>query len=389
MYDFPNSPTVGQTVSGPGGAQYQWDGNKWILNTGTIAGFAPINSPHFAGVPTAPTAATGDASNQLATDAFVHNAITAAGPGQWTAGICSIVGAGLSLSSGTLIATGTGTTAGVSSFNSRIGAVTLSTSDVTTALPPSATNPLQAGTATPGFANTWARGDHVHPVDTSRLAVAGGTITGNLIVNGYISSTTIGATNVYTLNAPGPQWAWFVDGTNNRIEQFDAGTYNSYNPVSGLRVWGWADLFQMSLDSGGNLTIATQGYKPGGGSWAATSDERIKDIAGAYKSACEAVCALRPVMYRYKGNDHTPDNKELASSHARAASDKTVFYGLSAQHTETVMPELVKKSIGYIDGERVDDLRHVDTTPLIMALVNCIRELDERLRRFEGDVSAT
>ena len=35
---------------------------------------------------------------------------------------------------------------------------------------PSNTNPLQAGTATPGVSNTWTRGDHVHPVDTSRYA---------------------------------------------------------------------------------------------------------------------------------------------------------------------------------------------------------------------------
>jgi hypothetical protein len=30
MYDFPNSPTLNQIVTGPGGSQYRWDGTKWL-----------------------------------------------------------------------------------------------------------------------------------------------------------------------------------------------------------------------------------------------------------------------------------------------------------------------------------------------------------------------
>jgi hypothetical protein len=66
----------------------------------TTANFAPINSPAFTGVPTAPTAAAGSQSGQLATTAFVHNAVVAS-------------------------------TTGVASFNTRTGAITLVTADVT------------------------------------------------------------------------------------------------------------------------------------------------------------------------------------------------------------------------------------------------------------------
>jgi len=45
------------------------------LASGT-AGLAPINSPHFTGVPTAPTPATGDNSTNIATTAFVNGAIS-------------------------------------------------------------------------------------------------------------------------------------------------------------------------------------------------------------------------------------------------------------------------------------------------------------------------
>ena len=52
---------------------------------------------------------------------------------------------------------------GVSSFNTRVGAVVLSNSDVVAVLPPSANPPLMDGAASVGTSAAWARGDHVHP----------------------------------------------------------------------------------------------------------------------------------------------------------------------------------------------------------------------------------
>jgi hypothetical protein len=69
-------------------------------------------------------------------------------------------------------------TAGVSSWNTRTGAVTLTNADVSAVLPASSTTPTMNGTAAVGIGTTWARADHVHPSDTSRLALAGGTMTG-------------------------------------------------------------------------------------------------------------------------------------------------------------------------------------------------------------------
>jgi hypothetical protein len=71
-----------------------------ILSTIALAGYAPLASPNFTGVPTAPTATAGASSGQLATTAFVHNAIVAS-------------------------------TTGVASFNTRTGAVVLLLADVT------------------------------------------------------------------------------------------------------------------------------------------------------------------------------------------------------------------------------------------------------------------
>jgi hypothetical protein len=92
------------------------------------ANFAPLNSPNFIGIPTAPTAATGVTSGQLATCAFVHNAVTAA-------------------------------TTGVASFNTRTGAVVLTTADITGAggaplAAPTFTGNATSATPTPGDNST-------------------------------------------------------------------------------------------------------------------------------------------------------------------------------------------------------------------------------------------
>ena len=67
---------------------------------GAYPAYAPIDSPNFTGVPTAPTPAQGSSDGQLATTAFVTNAVAD-----------SVVG--------------------VASFNTRTGAVVLTTADIT------------------------------------------------------------------------------------------------------------------------------------------------------------------------------------------------------------------------------------------------------------------
>jgi hypothetical protein len=100
----------------------------FIFNLVTGFDYAPIDSPAFTGVPTAPTPAPGSNTGQLATTAFVHAAVVAA-------------------------------TTGVSSFNTRTGAVTLTTADITGAggallASPVFTGTPQAPTATVGNSST-------------------------------------------------------------------------------------------------------------------------------------------------------------------------------------------------------------------------------------------
>lgn len=133
----------------------------------------------------------------------------------------------------------------------------------------------------------------------------------------------------------------------------------------------------LALDTLANFTFTgPQAFKTGGGSWAATSDIRIKNIVGEYERGLEAVLQLRPVIYTYKGND--------GADHAKAAEAKTPYVGFIAQELETVFPEMVFSTAGVIGGQPVDDLRSVDVSPLVYALTNAVKELSARLLVLEG-----
>jgi Chaperone of endosialidase len=132
--------------------------------------------------------------------------------------------------------------------------------------------------------------------------------------------------------------------------------------------------------------------KIGGGPWFALSDARIKNVVGEYEAGLEAIIALRPVRYTYKGNEsyYDPATTRFAdypevradqtapyfsTMHHDVALSGKQFIGLVAQEAETIMPELIFTNEAYIDGQPVTDLRNLDAGPLVFALINAVKEL--------------
>lgn len=117
-----------------------------LTKTQAATTYAPINSPALIGNPTAPTPTMGDNDTSIATTAFVAAAVAGGG---------------------------------VTSFNTRTGAVTLGSVDVTSALtftPYNATNPAGYQTAA-----------NVTTALAAYLPLAGGTLSGALSVAGTVS----------------------------------------------------------------------------------------------------------------------------------------------------------------------------------------------------------
>jgi hypothetical protein len=134
--------------------------------------------------------------------------------------------------------------------------------------------------------------------------------------------------------------------------------------------------------STGNFIVSPGvGFQAGGGSWTALSDARIKTVKDDYMNGLEAVRALRPVAYVYKGNDALPSGMSM---HEQAAKDGTVFVGLIAQEAEQVFPDMVTKTAGVIDGQPVTDLRSMNMTPLTFALINAVKTLAGRIEQLEA-----
>jgi hypothetical protein len=134
------------------------------------------------------------------------------------------------------------------------------------------------------------------------------------------------------------------------------------------------------------FTIQGAAYKPGGGTWSASSDARIKTVLGEYTDGLDIVEKIVPKRYKYKGND-VSDNPERHVGLQDAAKNGTVFIGLVAQEVEFIMPELVTRRDGWIDGEKVSDFRVLDSGPLIYALINSVKELSARVKELEGKLA--
>jgi hypothetical protein len=133
---------------------------------------------------------------------------------------------------------------------------------------------------------------------------------------------------------------------------------------------------------GPDLNCTGNAYKPGGGTWGTSSDARIKTVTGDYELGLESVMQVQPVRYTYKGND-TPTEGE-PSPHAHVAANQTEFVGVIAQDIESVFPDMVSESEGFIDGEAVGDLKSVDASELIWALVNAVKTLVARIEALEA-----
>jgi hypothetical protein len=372
-------------------------------NDVSAVGGALLAGPAFTGVPTAPTAATNTNTTQLATTAFVMAQLA--------------------------------TTGGVTSFNNRAGAVTLSAADIT------ATGQLALSTATypqllinsPTVSNLQIT-SQVNGLARWGLYLGNGTAeTGSNAGSNF--ALVRFADNGAQIDVPfsivrATGAATFSDGV--AINSAAGLTVNNAGQASGVTVnassgnpsitiaspnascqWYWyapspamfvsygTVWMQLRGSDGAFLIASGAAYKPGGGAWADSSDDRIKTVKGDYAKGLDEVLALRPVEFVYQGNDtdtsdvnamlgtgtklaHATSAPYPASHHYQVAVDKTPFVGFVAQELEAIFPGMVRRRSAYIDGKPVADLRDVDVSTLIYALVNAVKTLAARVATLEA-----
>ncbi len=141
--------------------------------------------------------------------------------------------------------------------------------------------------------------------------------------------------------------------------------------------FGFSNNVPVMTVTGGNVGIGTQSptdkfvvngtaSKPGGGTWAVFSDERLKRIHGTYNSGLKAVMQLQPVRYEYK-----PDN-------AMDIKSEGEHIGFAAQAVQRVIPEAVTtNSSGYL---------MVNNDPIIWTMLNAIKEQQKEIVELKRQI---
>jgi hypothetical protein len=118
-----------------------------------------------------------------------------------------------------------------------------------------------------------------------------------------------------------------------------------------------------------NLTVFGAASKPGGGTWAATSDARVKTDVCEFSDGLNQLCQLRPVKYKYNGKGGTPTSGQE-------------FIGLVAQEVQDVCPYMVDEIEDVDTGKQ--DLLTFDSSALTYLLINAVQELSSRIIELEA-----
>jgi Chaperone of endosialidase len=124
-----------------------------------------------------------------------------------------------------------------------------------------------------------------------------------------------------------------------------------------------------TISPSGLMITNCQVYKPGGGMWGDNSDARIKHNIVDYEAGLGEILQLRPRTFSFVKQTWRNAKKR--------------YIGLVAQECENVMPEMVSRQTEPLGDLQFDDMRTLDATPVIYALINAVKTLSARIDAME------
>lgn len=392
--------------------------NEYNAIASAVSSKADSNSPTFTGVPTAPTAAAGTNTTQIATTAFVQaaaglatniggggaNKVVYQSAADTTAFIdaptttgqylgwngSSFVWSAVTASSPnslTINNSGSGSSSGAT-FNGSFP-VTISYNTVGA--------PSTSGT---GATGTWGI-NITGSSGSTAYATSAGACTGNAatVTNGVYTTgdqtiagtkTFSGANTIFT-NTSGIYTggssttnSMIVGNNGNSINFYDADTGNLYNSIyysasgTALSNQQYQLFFKTPSASSGTNAFAFIGdgtaNKTGGGSWGSLSDARLKDNVVPLTGALDKINSLNPVTYTWK---------------IQAFNEPTV--GFIAQEVQSVIPNAVTshkpspEESAYVSDRTLTIGWQNDMTAY---LVGAIKELKAELDAAKAEIIA-
>jgi len=116
------------------------------------------------------------------------------------------------------------------------------------------------------------------------------------------------------------------------------------------------------------LTVNGNASKPGGGSWATFSDERLKTMRGRFTPGLSAVMQLQPLRYQYK------------TDNALGLKMEGEHIGFGAQAVAQIIPEAVTRNDkGYL---------LVNNDPILWAMLNAIKEQQTQIEQQQKQIES-
>jgi hypothetical protein len=214
----------------------------------------------------------------------------------------------------------------------------------------------------------------------NNVSITGGSIT-NLSALGVYNA---GSTSFLGIQGNGGPQGFLVGGPSFVTLEF-AGTSSTIygnasqvtaGPISGSNYYEW------TIDTAGHFSLTsqiTQASAYGFTAWTNISDEKTKKNVEDYSLSVDAVKMLRPVSYQYNGKAGSADNGLTHVGFVAQEVERTPFSAMVG-----IRPKKHRD-----DPNDADEYKTLNTSELVFALVNCIKELDGRIRKLEshyGDI---
>jgi hypothetical protein len=129
-----------------------------------------------------------------------------------------------------------------------------------------------------------------------------------------------------------------------------------------LNTSGGAVVINQNTTPGFDFAVNGTAAKPGGGSWSALSDARMKENVQSFASGLEIIRAVKPVSFHY--------------NHRSGFDTEVKHVGVIAQELQEVAPFMVEeKTMEFESGEKEDYLT-VDPSAFTYLLINAVKELE-------------
>jgi hypothetical protein len=154
---------------------------------------------------------------------------------------------------------------------------------------PAVAPPLMDGTAAAGTGNVWARADHIHPSDTNRLSLVGGSLTGPLMLAADPVEELQAATKAYVDRVV------LAGGQMQRVLHLKGTTAQDNEPAGYVGEFLFAATpTDVSLPAGQPVNVVALNLTPG--DWDVTGQVFIKGVIRDVTSALTKISSVLPSL---------------------------------------------------------------------------------------------